>query len=80
MVISGKGAESVLVKSVSRLDRQTAMPQHRRARGPGGPGMGGPGAEGTNAPAAEAPAPPQPKDFTPEEVGLVRAWIDQGAK
>jgi mono/diheme cytochrome c family protein len=75
LVVPGKGAESVLVRAVSRLDRRTAMPQHRRARGPGGPGAGG-----TNAPAAETPAPPQPKDFTAEEVGLVRAWVDQGAK
>jgi len=83
LVVVGKSADSLLVKSVSRLDRRTAMPQHPRGRGPGGPRMAGPGADGagTNAPAAApAPAPPAPKDFTPEQVGLVRAWIDQGAK
>jgi hypothetical protein len=37
---------------------------------PGG-GRGGPGAGG---------AMPAPKPLTPEQVGLVRAWIDQGAK
>jgi len=36
--------------------------------GPGGPG-GGPGGRG-----------PAPKPLTADEVGLIRAWIDQGAK
>jgi len=40
----------------------------------GGPGQrpGGPGGPGGNQ--------PPPKPLTAEEVGLVRAWIDQGAK
>jgi len=46
--------------------------------GPGGPG--GPGADmGTNN-APRRPQPPAAKPLTAEEVGLVRAWIDQGAK
>ena len=64
-------------------------------RGPGGPGGPGatnaPGGASTNAAAmppnpgastnaARGPAGPPPKNLTPEEVGLVRAWIDQGAK
>jgi hypothetical protein len=40
-------------------------------RGPGGPG--GPGGSGGGF------GPPQ-RPLTPEQVGLVRAWIDQGAK
>ena len=36
---------------------------------PGGPGAGGPGGFG-----------PPPKPLTAEQVGLIRAWIDQGAK
>ncbi len=36
--------------------------------GPGGRGPGGPGAFG-----------PPPKPLTPEQVGLVRAWVQQGA-
>jgi hypothetical protein len=39
--------------------------------GPGGPG-GGPGGPGRGG--------PPPKPLTAEQVGLVRAWIDQGAK
>ncbi len=41
----------------------------QRPGGPGGPGPGGPGGFG-----------PPPKPLTSEQVGLVRAWIDQGAK
>jgi Planctomycete cytochrome C len=44
--------------------------------GPGGPGGGppggGPGGPGRNG--------PPPKPLTAEQVGLIRAWIDQGAK
>lgn len=90
----GKSAESQLVVSVARLDPQTAMP--RAPRRGGGPrrGAGAPGAPGgasTNAAAmppssgastnaAGAPGTPPLKNLTPAEVGLVRAWIDQGAK
>ncbi len=67
----------------------------RGPRGPGGPGgpggqgrEGGPGAaRGTNAPAGGPGGPggpggnfQPPKPLTAEQVGLVRAWIDQGAK
>ena len=54
--------------------------------GPGGPPPGGPGpdgAMGTNGPAGGPPrrpfGPPM-KPLTAEEVGLVRAWINEGAK
>jgi hypothetical protein len=117
VLTAGDSAHSLLVKSVSQLDPETAMPPKPRARrGPGGP-------QGTNAPAmqpreggGEGGQPPQfrereggddhgpgerppggpqgtnapgqrPRNFgppakplTPEQVGLVRAWIDQGAK
>jgi hypothetical protein len=64
-------------------------------RGPGGPGgaknfAGGngpqPPAGGPGAPGGGNPGPggrgggPMSKPLTPEQVGLVRAWIDQGAK
>lgn len=60
--------------------------------GPGGPGAGpgGPGHDGPPGPGGPGgPGGPQggmrgfgppPKPLTPEQVGLVRAWIDQGAK
>ncbi len=47
-----------------------------------GPGPGpGPGPQGTNPPPMmPRNFGPPPKPLTPEQVGLVRAWIDQGAK
>jgi len=49
--------------------------------GPGGPGGGrGPGGPGgPGAPGGGGFGPP-PKPLTAEQVGLIRAWIDQGAK
>jgi hypothetical protein len=101
---AGDSADSQLVKAVSQLDPESAMPPKPRGRGgPGGPGggfgrppganapemqphEGGPGQppggpEGTNAP-GQPPRGfgPPPKPLTAEQVGLVRAWIDQGAK
>jgi hypothetical protein len=58
--------------------------------GPGGPPPGGPGHDGPGGPPPGGPGGPQggmhggfgppPKPLTAEQVGLVRAWIDQGAK
>lgn len=105
---AGDSANSLLVKAVSQLDPESAMPPKPRGRrGSGGPG-GGDRPPGTNAPAmqpheggqgmAEGGQPPggpqgtnapgqRPRNFGPpakpltaEQVGLVRAWIDQGAK
>ena len=101
VLTAGDSANSLLVKAVSQLDPETAMPPKPRAwRGPGGP-------QGTNAPAMppreggpgggpEAGGPPPggpggpgggPRNFGPpakpltlDQVGLIRAWIDQGAK
>ena len=76
MVVTGDSKASLLAASCARIDDSIAMPPKRRGRGPGGPGTA-PG--GTNAPAGgKAPAPA--KALTVEEAGLVRAWIDQGAK
>ena len=88
----GKSDKSSLVIAVSQLDPEMVMPPKPRGRGPGGPGGPGgapgaaPGSPGA-APGAPGAAPggapggrPQPKPLTAEEVGLVRAWIDNGAK
>jgi len=98
---AGDSADSLLVRAVSQLDPETAMPPKPRGRrGPGGPGgPGGPdgGAgrpAGTNAPDMQprgegGPGPggqpprnfgPPAKPLTAEQVGLIRSWIDQGAK
>jgi hypothetical protein len=74
----GDALKSPLLISVSYLDPETAMPPKPKAKKPGAPGQGG-----TNAPAGGsgggANLPPA-KPLTPEQVGIVRAWIDQGAK
>lgn len=125
VLTAGDSANSLLIKAVSRLDSETAMPPKPRARrgprpggtnapamqppgdgGPGGPppdmggqppqppaggsddhGPGAPppmGGDGDHGPGGPPPGGqrmgPPPKPLTPEQVGLVRAWIDQGAK
>jgi hypothetical protein len=65
VVVPGDSAKSPLVIAVARIDADTAMPPLRK----GGSQQGGP---------AGAQSPPPA--LTPEQVGLVRAWIDQGAK
>jgi hypothetical protein len=91
VVIPGKSAESALVIAVAQLDEETAMPPKRKGRGgPGGRGgpdgngggqpgrgPGGPGVRGgPRGPGGGPPARP----LTPQQVGLIRAWIDQGAR
>jgi mono/diheme cytochrome c family protein len=130
IVTVGDSANSLLVKSISQLDPESAMPPKARVRRPGGPqGTNTPAyaqrlesivrPAGTNAPAMKergegheggdgttprrerregeergfvpqgtnAPGQQRPRNFGPpakpltaEQVGLVRAWIDQGAK
>jgi hypothetical protein len=53
--------------------------------GPGGqgnasPGGLGPGSGGPPGPGGRGGFGPPPKPLTAEQVGLIRAWIDQGAK
>lgn len=84
VIVPGKSKESALLVAVSGLDEETAMPPKRK---PGKGGPGGPGGPGGNRPQGAPPGGPggpggfkMPKAFTPEEVGLIRAWIEQGAK
>jgi len=70
IVEPGNSVKSWLVVAVSRLDSDSAMPpeKHKHGRPEGAP-------EG--APHAEMP---KATPLTADQVGLVRAWIDQGAK
>jgi hypothetical protein len=65
IVVPGQSAKSPIVLSVARVDRESAMPPDRK------PGKDI-GADGKKLPPVV--------HFTPEQVGLIRAWIDQGAK
>ena len=74
----GHSEQSKLVFSVSEINGKISMPPKPR------PPRNTPGAMGgTNAPAP--PPPPMDtahpwKPLTTDQVGLIRAWIDQGAK
>jgi hypothetical protein len=63
----GDSANSSIVKAIARINPKTQMPPAPRKPRPGPDGQ-------------VAPQPEPPKPLTSEEVGLVRAWIDQGAK
>jgi hypothetical protein len=79
VVVSGHSEQSRLVFAVSDINGKISMPPKPRPPKPGAPGPGG----DTNAPPAGTPPPPSPhpwKPLTPEQVGVIRAWIDQGAK
>ena len=65
VVLAGDSAHSPLVLAVARVDERSAMPPIRKPR-PGGPPQ----------PAGKTTVQP----LTAEQVGLIRAWIDQGAK
>jgi mono/diheme cytochrome c family protein len=73
----GNSKGSQLVVAVSRLDPEMSMPpspkEGKRGAGPGRPGPQGGDQKGK-------PQGPPAKPLTREEVGLIRAWIDQGAK
>lgn len=96
VVEPGNSKGSLLVIAAARIDDDTAMPPKRAPRGggsggrPGGPAPGtGPGGPGQRPPGGPGGGGsqggpggfgPPPKPFTAEQVGLLRAWIDQGAK
>lgn len=78
VIVPGNSAKSDLVIAISRIDPEIAMPPIRQGRAsnrqPAPDGAQNPG--GQQRPQQGPPAKP----LTPEQVGLVRAWIDQGAK
>ncbi len=93
VIVPGQSTKSQLVIAVARLDEESAMPPkpkegRRGSKGGEHPGQNTPGAShpgassnaGTNQPAARRPMGPPPKPLTLEQVGLIRAWVDQGAK
>jgi hypothetical protein len=87
VVVPGQSEKSKLVIAVARLDREIAMPpEPRPGRGRGGAGGKRGGAGNGKAPSGRedgqpgSAQQPAPKPLTAEQVGLIRAWVDQGAK
>jgi hypothetical protein len=95
VVVAGDGLNSKLVIAVSQLNPRVIMPPPPRQPRRGGPGgTNNPpataNADGKAPPAGGAaqgpqgerrgPMGPPAKPLTPEQVGLIRAWVDQGAK
>lgn len=91
VIVPGDSKKSLLVVAVAQIDDEIAMPPKRKPGGRGGPGgQGGPGGRppggpgggpgGQGGPGGPGGFGPPPKPLTAEQVGLVRAWIDQGAK
>ena len=94
VVLPGDSKHSLLVAAVAQIHEDIAMPP--KGGPGGGRGLGGraPGAAGGGNPPPGGPNPARgpggsgrprgpgnpPKALTAEQVGLVRAWIDQGAK
>jgi Planctomycete cytochrome C len=94
VILPGHSEKSPLIIAVARLDPEKAMPptprpgQFGRPGGPGGGPAGGP-PPGGGAPSGQRPPGgpggpggfgPPPKPLTTEQVSLLRAWVDQGAK
>jgi Planctomycete cytochrome C len=75
VVVAGQSEKSPLVFAVSQIDGKISMPPKPRGPRPGAAANGG-----TNAPVAPVADAHPWKALTPEQVGLIRAWIDQGAK
>jgi len=84
VIVPGKSEKSDLVIAICwEAKPEHQMPPNPPARGGGPGGTGGAGAgnqppAGPGGPGSAASAPR--KELTPEQIGLVRAWIDQGAK
>jgi len=77
VVVPRNSEKSQLIISASRIDPETAMPPKPHSGAKGG-AAGSRGASPNQAPGGQMDPPPKP--LTAEQVSLLRAWIDQGAK
>jgi len=81
VIVPGQSEKSELVVNICwEAGPEHPMPPKPQARR-AGPGAANPPAANPPAAAPPAAAPPAArKELTPEQIGLIRAWIDQGAK
>jgi len=93
VILPKNSRQSVLVVAVAQIDDELAMPPKRGGR-PRGGGPGGSPDAAKKAPSDAGGSQPQgapggqgggkggppAKPLSAEQVGLIRAWIDQGAK
>jgi hypothetical protein len=92
VIVPGESKKSLLIVAAAQIDNDTAMPPKHgpgghSPGGPGGPGgpppdggPGGPPPNGHGGPGGPGGFGPPSKALTAEQVSLIRAWIDQGAK
>lgn len=84
-VVPGEAAKSSILFAVAQVNDDIAMPPKRGGRGGGAPGgqggarperEGGQGGQGGQ----QGRGGPRAKPLTNDQVALLRAWIEQGAK
>lgn len=75
VVVAADSKASPLLFAVARVNEEIAMPPKRKPGEPVDPGTLPP-AGGSG----DGKSKPPVKALTPAQVGLIRAWIDQGAK
>jgi mono/diheme cytochrome c family protein len=83
VIVPGKSDKSDLVINICwEAKPEHPMPPNPPARrgGPDGTGAPGAGNQPPPGPGGPGPAAAPRKELTPEQIGLIRAWIDQGAK
>jgi mono/diheme cytochrome c family protein len=86
VIVPGKSEKSDLVVNITwEAGPDSPMPPKPPTRRGGTGGPGGANASGaTNqpppSPGGPGPAAAPRKELTPEQIGLIRAWIDQGAQ
>jgi mono/diheme cytochrome c family protein len=83
VIVPGKSDKSELVINICwEAGPEHPMPPTPKAPRGGARGTNAPGTENQPPPSPRGPAPAGPvrKELTPAQIGLVRAWIDQGAK
>ena len=80
VVVPGNSQKSKLVVAVARIDKDSAMPPKPKKHHPSKAPAHGEGAANGGTNQTHRPKGPPPKPLTTEQVSLVRAWVDQGAK